>query len=124
MYPENVTIQPHFILNVIRSHPLGKTYISTIGITGRPEYISARLSRRSFALREFNTTKTVPKTWKDQTSPAVLSVRVALPPKYTIPWFFESWAYESQQNSFGISKRLPKRGSGRGPGGYGSRPLL
>src|SRR6266853_540475 len=47
-----------------------------MGMAGRSEYISPRLSRRSFvALTEFNTTMTWPKTWRHKISPVIRSVR-------------------------------------------------
>jgi hypothetical protein len=41
-----------------------------------------------------------------------------------VPCVFENLEYASQENCFGISKRLPIIGKGRGPGGYGSPPRL
>jgi hypothetical protein len=60
---------------------------------------------------------TVPKTWKDKILPVAQIVKRAAANKRTVPYFSEKRVYTSQENSFGISRRLPMIGKGRGPGG-------
>jgi hypothetical protein len=40
------------------------------------------------------------------------------------PYFFASSVYANQEDSLGISSKLPITGNGRGPGGYGDPPRL
>jgi hypothetical protein len=65
---------------------------------------------------------TWPKMWKVPLSGSFILPGVSLSEQF-IPCFFVSSVYKNQENSFGTSKKLPIKGSGRHGGGGRGAPF-